>query len=1029
MNDAHEDRIDASSSLEITATALEVISLSHIPLPFSAPPLTSPSSTSTISLSSLSINAPPATIRLPAARTRTAAYVQTLLRQLAQSLHQALVPPFDNLTQVLRALLPVIQSSTAHAHHFAHLNVVSLLLTAISDSPHDAYCFHAVNALRPLLQDTLARSRFAVSDGPSRLLRALHVSAMQNSAESSATLTSLCATLADVVPNIPSNCTHVLRTSSAFDTFRRILTTSPVFNSQPLASHLLRLLPPIIVADPRIAQPLVREYGLLAAALKVMRAMSSLSCQALHFVYTAIMDDLDNIALFGTLQASSGLQMVLHTCRSTEPSQQFLTLLPNLLTTLAQLPRNFHKLCLLGLSITLIDLLPRLPALAQPSAIRLLSRAVTATPIVQLESSTGPLLTSDPSLPEHATAALSAVLNALTLHEKDLQIQASGLRLLADVFNHCVSVSQSLPPTLYTRAVHIAYSAMSDFSDDARVMESCARLLLSVSPSHIQAGGYALPTLVDKVHASLTSHCSDDLASEALADLDQALEYVVGMIQSQVSANAVNIRNGQRPPKCYFHSGAYDSSASGSLRLSFARRSSKTQPRPSISNANLKNPLRIWGARRVYSDFTCHPSTKAPSRSTGAACYSSADSNALGGTGTSPRPSGPFSRIRARLSRVDSTAHVGDGWRIWSKRDNSPARTFQWPTVHCLRNIPELSAVMTESLASALEKSRDLLSDHSTSLMSQVSTPSFAHRLSAINEPFSVGSGTTASSGSIPKRWEDSSRKTVSPTLPLVFSESDFAALSLPNTERRDYIISEPVFDETPDISPTSELSGEELVIKSPKIQEFCPLQSFNGVVRQYGLREAEDEVWDHDSFNSVSPPGSGSPQQNGAWVGNVENIAASDASSNSQVNVMPENCMSDSKVTVPLSGAEAEDYYVEDDMVNNGGEESESDSSGSVLISSSDEDEFDLSFSPRSRSDNIIALRSSNWLAAPNRPLGERERGRAPERLLSGSWNRPHWSIWPAFGTSDHVGEEASSFPNVGFHPRVESGSLQVRQ
>lgn len=1018
--------------LDITATALEAVSLSDIQLPITTPPFPPPpSSPLTLSLAEL-----PANIRLPSARTRTAEHVQKLLRTLTVALNDSLYPSYTNLLQVLGALLPVVLFSPSQAHNLAHLNLVHLLLTATADGgPPTACRIHALNVLRPLLRDPLAQLRFVAAEGPTQLLRLLTATASDTSDESSSQILTICATLADVVSHLPPSATHALRTPNAFHLFRRLLAATPAIKSLSLASYILRLLPPLISADPPVAQPLVRDHALLSAALNAVQAMPSLTYVSLHFIHTAIDGDMQNIAFFGALQSSLGLDIILRTCRRANLTNQILILLPNLLSSLSQLDRNFQRLRLLGLVPALIDLLPKLPTPSQPSAIRLLTQALAANPSKSLQS-TEPLnaSTTAPYTPLDLSATLTVVLQVLTTNNADVHIQATGLRLVADILAYCTANNHSLSPTLCCTAVNNAHLATTEHTTQPRVLESCARLFLASTPAHIEASACSLPQLTDLLRTRFHTHCSDDPASDSLSDAIHALEYVAYHLQNHHTIESSNPRYDQPRPVSRTRTGILGMSASGSLRKSFVRRSYGPQPRNSSANSNTKPSFRIWRGRRVRSDFSHqYPSPNLPQvPNFDFPSPLATECDVRSATSKHSRASNPWRRIRSRAQRSDSTTATPDVWHFHARR-SSTARHPRRPPTGRSRNTPATSIIMTEPLANALVRSRELLTENSSSYMSQLSIPSFARR-SSVGSRLSL-EDSTSGSGSTPIRIVEASLGRSPPIIRVGSGDSVSGVReSVTPSENSSPESGLSMRVDPTVISPASTQSGKSDSGDLATKIGMDTLRSYSAVIKRYNLLEPEDAIWDRNCDLATSSSSSASPSQNGAWANDEEpQPTVYNGENDAFYNSRPKIFLSDSKESSvdkdSISNYDVGRTSSDGGRMGDSAEgESDSHSSGSTLVSSSDDDEFDLPFSPRSRSDNVTPG-SANLLIAMSRRSGERERERTTERVLSGTWNRPNWTPRPLAGISDHVNADSRSFPNSAFQPRVETGSLRLRR
>lgn len=1022
---------DAPMLLEITATGLETVSLSDIQLPITTPPFPPPpSSPSILSLAEL-----PANIRLPPARTTTAEHVQKMLRTLTITLNDSLYPPYTYLMHILRTLLPVVLFSPAHAHHLAHLNLVHLLLAAMADDGPSTSChIHALNVLRPLLRDSLAQSRFAAAAGPTKLVHLLSSAAFDTSDESSARVLILCAILADAAPHLSPDSTHALRTPNAFQLFRRLLAATPAAKSQSLATHILRLLPPVISADPRVAQPLVRDHALLSAALNAMQAMPSLTFLSLQFVHTAIDDDIQNIAFFGALQSSLGLDVVLRTCRRANLTSHFLILLPNLLISLSQLDRNFQRLCLLGLVPALNDLLPKLPASSLPSTIRLLSRALSSTPPKPVLP-TDPLNASTPSpyTPSTLSTTLSVVLQVLTTHNADEDIQSAGLRFAADLLVYCTANNHSLSPNLCSTAAHNAYLAITEHITQPRVLESCARLFLASTPAYIEASACPLPQLMNILRTRFHAHCSDDSASDALSDAIHALEFVASQLHNQTTESATP-RYDQPRPVGRTRTGILGMSASGSLRKSFVRRSCGAQPRTSTATSNAKPSFRIWRGRRVRSDFSYqYPYSNLPQMpNTNCQTPLAADSEVRNTASKTFRASNPWRRIRSRTQRTDSATTAPEVWHSHTSRCTT-ARPPRWQSTEGSRVTPTMSVIMTEPLANALTRARELLTENSSSYMSQMSIPSFARRSSVGSRPSLEDS--TSGSGSTPIRIVEASLGRSPPIIRVGVKDPASGVHGSVTTSENSS--PESVLSARMDsaiASPTSIHSGQSDSGNLASKIGMDTLRSYSAVIKRYNLLKPEDAVWDQNYGLSTSSSSSASPSQNGAWANDEEPQpivynGENDVLYNSQTRISLDNPKESSTDKDSNSDHEEGKTSSDGDRIEDGTEhKADTNSSESTLVSSSDDDEFDLPFSPRSRSDNVTAGGSANLLAGTSRRSGDRERERTTERVLSGTWNRPSW-IRPLSGISDHVNADLRSFPNNTFQPRVETGSLRLRR
>lgn len=1014
---------------EIIATALEAVSLAHTPLQISIPPYPSPPN---------HVQTPPHNAPLPQPQSQLASHVQQLLRSLAISLYDALIEPHAHLTQVLLALHPVALASSSLAHHLALLNVVPMLL--IAAEPPLGQSLLCVNVMAGLLHDPLARARFAAADGPYYLLRLLQPVASDH--PPSPIATPICTILADAFPHLPPRATDALRSTAAFETLRILLHHAVTAEHVDVIRPTLRLLAAIVNLHPTSMQPIAREQHLMQSAISAMHSMPDLTNPALHFLHAAIANNADNIALFGSIQSALGVDLVLRACRTTSLQPDFLTLLSEFVDTLACNPRNFRRMSLLGLTDTLIQLLPRLPPPALPSTMALLARS---------------LGTPSAAIP-YVEPAADALFHCLTVCSSHAKVQTAGIRALVTINETC---TPPMPSPIPARSVQAAHFAMTEHAKNPRVLEACAHLFLTIPPAEIMASACSLPDLVTLLGARHRAHYADEAAADALHDAIQGLEFVI---------KKANITHGMAPdldhtklksdpskgPQSRFRKISLCTSVSGNLRKSWHKRGRAPVSRHS------NNPTLEKSGRRTHSDFGMDYSSKD-------GCLKSGDEP----TPIESKPSGLVRNIRAlkRVGKIDLV--TADYIRSKFKRRASNAPLPPCDPDAEMRVANAAALIMSEPLSQALTTKKEQELENSSC---QISAPSGSLNPVSLNSrsfketetclPWAKASLNRSLSNLhiardddaeimtelsrdvafptdvSPAKGDDESKEGSSSIEAGPSTASDVAPISmvtkLDNPGIEGLVITDPreygppsldsylpgMSDEDFDLEMSSGLSSDS---ESGSLNDAWASQG--SLEQTFPFELVDDELYDADI--RLSPEaGSTIEDEESKDTGEIKPIAVFE--SNEETSFL-EASSSSSK-----ENAEADPGYAfsEDEL------EPQSQSFPSFGNLSAGRHSIDNSEDMKSPAQNSLSSASVESegplspsmdgdpcdvdLLVQSRRYGERERRPGNDGIRSsGSWNRPNWSIWSG-GSGSEYSVEARTYSNV-FHPRVETGSLRL--
>lgn len=1121
---------------EITAAALEAISLAHVPLPETCATACTPTPTSLstpvddvfVHCALLAQCLEPASAILPVASTREGRRLQEAARILAMHLHAALAPPrTDTLVEhALRALQPVALCSASLRRCLSQLHVVPLLLCAVTPQ-RPRHASLALLVLRPLLRGSaFARARFAECDGPRRLLDLLHAAAAVAAAAYAAAavttsdndhdfgvdddddhddlsyegmcyndedgyrhayanddysaLASLliptCAVLADVVPQLPSGSTHPLRTTPALQLLRRLIeraaapnfassaassiatatdattgtsTTTPSHHVQ-VATAAFRLLRALLTADPTMTQPLVRRNQLLHSAISVMHAVPQVAPSALHFLHAAVVNDMENVAMVGSIQSALALDFALRACRFPGVCAESLSLLADLLRVLSLDAHNFRRLHLLGLTSALMGLLPRLETHAQAGAIALLARSLSAP-------GTGTAMQVGP--------AADAVLRCLTGGSGCAPVQAAGLSALATILTTCPT---PIPPSLPSRAVQAAHFAMTEHADKPRVLEACAHLFLAVPPAEIVASVCPLADLIKLLRARLRVHCLDDDAADALADAVHALKFVDDAVQTSRHA-AVTLPVSSSSPSLRVRSASLRAaaSASGSFRLSLGRRTRLVPPKPDRHSGDPTTPPR---SRRTRSDFAMDYHID-----DAAAVAAAAEAAALSRS----------CKIAWKKRSHHLERSSGDLFRSKLSRRSLTSASFpSLDRTDALHLAQSAATFMAEPLSRALARSKQKGSAQFPSPHAR--DPAYAHGTQALSHQFHEDRSSSVA-------WVEASLR--KPPPPLCSTNNDPVATTTKNNNNNnnhDGNVNDNVNSETSksfaELHVPSELRNVTATNCSGRGVHFSQSDhsfrpgdttgsmyargTFKNVspvrpsspmmVAETERRERPpvyvpeipkddegDSAWDGDDGSDMSKSGSESSGFNGAWASNdgltslaynlgddelYDKECDDDTPHENEkplvyedMKLEQDNKMDKSDQTKFTPSLSWRDNNISEKnpspkrMFKSLRDDYSSHSSPSTTLSSrQSQEEPDMPLSPS------MDCVDADLLAA-TRKFGERERKRVVDISASANhWSRPSWSIWPMSAASD-FSNESRSYPS--FYPRVESGSLQGRR
>lgn len=964
------------------------------------------------------------------------------LRTLARYLQLAVSTSHVLLEPSLRAISAVGAAVPSFRSHLADFDVISLLLTA-AGAPYNQPLL-ALGALQVLLRHPRACAHFADAAGPATLLRLLRQAmkpfppALSNQShidpqlfthsvnrhyhhlsqrdqhhqqeESSSVpfplVSELCTALANAVVHVTQDASAVLRTPSALSLLRFVIDLAVEKKRLDTVCSALRLLERLIMSCPDDMKYAVRQYELINSAVTALRKCPQITMDGtLRFLHAAVVGDMDNAATFGVVQSATGLDLILKACESvTDITHDSLIMLADLLQVLAMVPQNFRRLHLLGLTPTLISLLPKLPLDSRPAAIALLARSLTAP-------GCGP--------PAHLVEAVDALIHSLSVGSAHSSIQTAGLAALTVVINTCAG---PIPPSLPSRSVQAAHFAMTEHATDPRVLEVCAHLFLSVPPAELAASVCPLPELVNLLRARLHMHRGDTAASNALSDVLCALSVVVEnidpagqMLVPGVSSEAWKSR-----------SGTLRSTSSGSFYKSLGRR-------PRFVSRHSGDPTaEASSKRRTRSDFSLDYDFYPEQLDSHAQLRSSRLSwrrNRI----QSNRVSGNKSKLYQRVPSIgDPAMDHGDGMRMAQAAATMMAEPLSSTLARLKGEYAEHSPSNVQSLPRCRRQVRhqSLMRDDKSSRIPWMEASLTAFPPSKDLNADLRGSEATRRSmrnSTSPRPKENADRRYFRTTNDSTQIRSSLRSMSLNGVVRAEGNGKNVGFSRTTGSKTPPE--------RSPRVRPSLYVPE----VRQEG-----SDSWDgYSSEESLSEFGSGN--FNGAWAGNdgtttlrydleddelfdcgsasllVRSSEPDDAENQQQGrgSVLEGSLLKVRQESLFLSTFSTQEPGLSEKVTNGQlGTDSASQSSPTTTLSSHDESDF-----PTSPSMDVDS--SDVRMAVSSRKFGERERRRGSE-TYSGMWTRPNWSIWPLNPAADFTGE-SRSLPS--FHPRAESGSLSVRR
>lgn len=165
--------------------------------------------------------------------------------------------------------------------------------------------------------DALAHERFAGTRTPCQLMAA-SAHAVPEGAEGGhcthPAAQEVLVVLAEAFPGLQRALSDALRTPNALALVGRVLRAGTADRGQTggeAAQHALELLPVLVLWDAQRCRTPVQDINLLPGVLALLQAMPPLMLHALPFFYSAVLEDVDNMAVFGSVHSVLGLDLVL----------------------------------------------------------------------------------------------------------------------------------------------------------------------------------------------------------------------------------------------------------------------------------------------------------------------------------------------------------------------------------------------------------------------------------------------------------------------------------------------------------------------------------------------------------------------------------------------------------------------------------------------------------------------------------------------------------------------------------------------
>lgn len=858
----------------------------------------------------------------------------------------------------------------------------------------------------------------------------------------------LCHTLADAA-QAPSASIDPLCTLQALQGLRRLLALYE--RDFHITEALLRLLS--VITSKHDCRQAIRQASLLQASISAMRLSTPASLRFLQAVFSKHDPNTDKDSekdslIFGSVAGGMGLDLVLRYARSHNIPADVIDTLPNIISALSTHEGSMHRLVVLGLSSTLVTLLPRLSPSSLPTAISVLSRSLSAP--------------SSTSIHHVTSAAAEAILRILSIEHAQAPVQAAGLTALAQP-----ELSDGRGKKL-ARAAHVA---MTEHASNSRVIEACASVFLVVPPVDIISAACSLRDLAALLKARRRAHVDDSSACKVLAEAVRALHIVVEGAEEVavgVSAGRFSSTNPRKAPRS--RSGGMMSvprsnEAGGGLRKSFGgvaisnggngnRNGNRftrkgrfgciemMQSGDAMSRTASMISGRIYGHRRSRSDFVVGGNGSGPLNVNSDGSAAQLENNRHG------RPSAHLRWRKARRTSAENGGESGDLLRsrpLFIKRaDTLPFSQNEYEKVHKkgqghhMRMAQASGETMGQPLKFALERVGEInvwsrerrdndekREERHQNIFRHV--PWVEARLMKKSPGVGSNDGTVDTSGK---------SRNVTPRgygVPVATEEMNNSGKGVieSNMDGRQQTWSKTSTSRTS--SPLG--SGALRHVRRPSLPAYVPEipdddddeeyeDDFDGDEEEYedDFDDDNEKTWDENNVSSIQESTKFEP-----WAA---------GSGKDSVLLGDEEIHDAGKEVDKLLDAEEENETEED--VNNRIAARDFDVRRLIPAVEVNTNQGQLEVDTEVWNGNIESGSGSGSGSDSgyiSKKFGERERERKRSVEVSTTpsvgnyqWNRPDWSIWPVAADAVHTAAaEPRSYPN--FHPRVESGSLPVRR